>query len=96
MRSADEALPVATILSQARVRALFAACFAMSAAHGALYVFYSIHLADHHYSKFLVGCLWSLGVLAEIVVFFCMAACRAALACAPFCCSVLPRRSCVS
>jgi PPP family 3-phenylpropionic acid transporter len=70
--AADEALPVATILRQPRVQALFAACFAMSAAHGALYVFYSIHLADHHYSKFLVGCLWSLGVLAEIVVFFYM------------------------
>ena len=43
------------------------------AAHGALYVFYSIHLSDHHYSTFLVGCLWSLGVVAEIVVFFFMA-----------------------
>jgi len=63
---------VGTILRQARVRALFAACFAMSAAHGALYVFYSIHLTEHRYSKFLVGCLWSLGVLAEIVVFFFM------------------------
>ncbi|MBN8455636.1 MFS transporter [Accumulibacter sp.] len=60
------------ILQQTRVRALFAACFAMSAAHGALYVFYSIHLSDHHYSKVLVGSLWSLGVLAEIVVFFFM------------------------
>jgi PPP family 3-phenylpropionic acid transporter len=60
------------ILQQTRVRALFAACFAMSAAHGALYVFYSIHLSDHHYSTFLVGSLWSLGVLAEIVVFFFM------------------------
>ncbi len=72
--SADAPVPVATILRQARVRALFAACFLMSAAHGALYVFYSIHLAAHHYSKFLVGCLWSLGVLAEIGVFLCMAA----------------------
>jgi PPP family 3-phenylpropionic acid transporter len=71
--SAEAHLPVATIIRQARVRALFAACFAMSAAHGALYVFYSIHLSDHHYSKFLVGCLWSLGVVAEIVVFFFMA-----------------------
>lgn len=69
---AREHLPVATILRQTRVRALFAACFAMSAAHGALYVFYSIHLADHHYSTFLVGSLWSLGVLTEIVVFFFM------------------------
>jgi PPP family 3-phenylpropionic acid transporter len=71
--SAEAHPPVATIIRQARVRALFAACFAMSAAHGALYVFYSIHLSDHHYSKFLVGCLWSLGVVAEIVVFFFMA-----------------------
>ncbi|MBL8425154.1 MAG: MFS transporter [Candidatus Accumulibacter phosphatis] len=70
--SADEHLPVGDIVRQTRVRALFAACFMMSAAHGALYVFYSIHLADHHYSKFLVGCLWSLGVLAEIIVFFFM------------------------
>jgi PPP family 3-phenylpropionic acid transporter len=75
------AVPVATILRQARVRALFAACFLMSAAHGALYVFYSIHLADHHYSKFLVGCLWSLGVLAEIGSSFSWRPCCAALAC---------------
>ena len=60
------------ILRQPRVRALLAACFTMSAAHGALYVFYSIHLADHAYSKAEVGALWSLGVLAEIVVFILM------------------------
>ena len=70
--STDEHLPVGDIVRQTRVRALFAACFMMSAAHGALYVFYSIHLADHQYGKFLVGCLWSLGVLAEIIVFFFM------------------------
>lgn len=64
---------ITAILRQPRVRALMAACFAMSAAHGALYVFYSIHLADHHYSKTEVGLLWSLGVLAEIVVFLFMA-----------------------
>ncbi|MGC1518477.1 MAG: MFS transporter, partial [Azonexus sp.] len=67
-----DSLPVADILRQPRVRALLAACFAMSAAHGALYVFYSIHLANHGYSKAEVGGLWSLGVLAEIVVFMLM------------------------
>jgi len=67
-----DSLPVADILRQPRVRALLAACFAMSAAHGALYVFYSIHLASHGYSKSEVGGLWSLGVLAEIVVFMLM------------------------
>jgi PPP family 3-phenylpropionic acid transporter len=67
-----DSLPVADILRQPRVRALLAACFAMSAAHGALYVFYSIHLANHGYSKSEVGGLWSLGVFAEIVVFMLM------------------------
>lgn len=61
------------ILRQPRVRALLAACFAMSAAHGALYVFYSIHLSAHDYSKTEVGLLWSLGVVAEILVFLFMA-----------------------
>lgn len=68
----EEGPPIGAILRQARVRALLGACFAMSAAHGALYVFYSIHLADHHYSKTEVGLLWSLGVVAEILVFLVM------------------------
>ena len=65
-------LPVREILRQAPVQALLLACVAMSAAHGALYVFYSIHLADHGYNKFEIGLLWSLGVVAEILVFLVM------------------------
>ena len=64
---------VAEILCRPKVRALMLACFAMSAAHGAFYVFYSIHLAGHGYSKTEVGALWSLGVVAEIFVFMWMA-----------------------
>jgi PPP family 3-phenylpropionic acid transporter len=71
-RHSEAHLPVGEILRKPHVRALFAACFAMSAAHGALYIFYSIHLSANGYSKSLVGGLWSLGVLAEIVVFFFM------------------------
>ena len=67
-----DSLPVRDILRQSRVRALLAACFAMSAAHGALYVFYSIHLAANGYSKAEVGALWSFGVVAEIMVFMLM------------------------
>lgn len=65
--------PIGQILRQPRVAALMLACFAMSAAHGAFYVFYSIHLAGHGYSKTEVGALWSLGVFAEIAVFMLMA-----------------------
>ncbi len=54
--------------------ALLAASFLMAAAHGPFYVFYSIHLAAHGYDKTLIGALWSLGVLAEILVFLYMPA----------------------
>ena len=56
-------------LKRPEVVALLTACFFMSAAHGPLYVFYSIHLVDHGYGKTVVGALWSLGVVAEILVF---------------------------
>lgn len=72
VRAAGEAPGLRDILGEARVRALLGACVAMSAAHGALYVFYSIHLADHGYSTTAVGILWSLGVVAEIGVFMLM------------------------
>lgn len=60
------------ILRQRRVQVLLAACFLMSAAHGALYVFYSIHLVAAGYDKALVGWMWTLGVVAEIGVFMLM------------------------
>lgn len=66
---ARELQPIAAILRRPQVLALMTACFAMSAAHGAYYVFYSIHLDGHGYSSTAVGLLWSLGVLAEIFVF---------------------------
>lgn len=68
-----EETPIRDILRQPRVLALMGACFAMSAAHGGFYVFYSIHLSGHGYAKTAVGLLWSLGVLAEIGVFLLMA-----------------------
>ena len=57
------------VLLRPGVAALLAACFCMTVAHGALYAFYSIYLASVGYSKTLIGMLWTLGVLAEIVVF---------------------------
>jgi PPP family 3-phenylpropionic acid transporter len=65
------AVPVALgeILRRPEVKALMVACFFMSAAHGALYVFYSLHLVAHGYSKSVVGWMWTLGVAAEIAVF---------------------------
>lgn len=63
---------VRSIVARREVRALLAACFLMSAAHGPLYVFYSIHLVDAGYGKGLVGWMWTIGVVAEIGVFIAM------------------------
>ncbi len=48
---------------------LLGAGFCMAVAHGALYAFLSLHLERQGYSAFLIGWLWTVGVLAEIVVF---------------------------
>lgn len=57
------------VLRRPQVLALLGACFCMVVAHGALYAFYSIHLSHAGYSKLAIGALWTLGVLAEILVF---------------------------
>lgn len=60
------------VLRQRRVGFVFGAGLLMIAAHGALYVFYSIHLVAQGYSTTVVGLLWTLGVVAEILVFLVM------------------------
>lgn len=54
------------------VIAFLGSCFFMSAAHGALYVFYSIHLTEQGYDPSSIGWMWTLGVVAEIGVFLAM------------------------
>lgn len=73
-RAHADSAPLSEILRRGEVRRFLAAAFFMSAAHGVLYVFYSIYLVEHGYSKSVVGWLWTLGVLAEIGVFFYMPA----------------------
>jgi PPP family 3-phenylpropionic acid transporter len=68
----------------------------MSAAHGALYVFYSLHLVEHGYSKTLVGWMWTLGVIAEIAVFMGMPQLLRAFSLRASWCSALLRRCCAS
>lgn len=66
------AMNLREVLQRREVRALLGACFLMSAAHGAFYVFYSIYLVGAGYDKALVGWMWTLGVVAEIIVFMLM------------------------
>lgn len=62
-------VPVWGRLREPAIAAFFASCFLMLFAHAALYAFYSLHLHGFGYSKTFIGLAWTIGVLAEIVVF---------------------------
>jgi len=61
---------VRELLSRTSVLSFFASTFLMIAAHSSLYVYYSLYLSDMGYSKTVIGLMWSLGVIAEILFFF--------------------------
>ena len=60
------------ILTHPAVIAFFVMNFLLQVAHGSYYTFFSIHLQLHGYGKLAIGLLWSLGVVAEIVLFMWM------------------------
>jgi PPP family 3-phenylpropionic acid transporter len=51
-------------------RAALGAGFCMAVAHGVLYAFLTLHLQRLGYSASVIGALWTLGVVAEIAVFY--------------------------
>lgn len=57
------------VLKQPVVIAFLLAAFLMQLSHGAYYTFFSLFLEHQGYSNSVIGLLWALGVLAEIVVF---------------------------
>lgn len=59
-----------TLLKRREVVAFFTSTGLMIAAHTSLYIFLSLYLAQHGYSKLMIGMLWAVGVIAEIVFFF--------------------------
>lgn len=59
-------------LQQPHVIVFFLVLFFLQFSHGAYYVFYSIYLDQWGYSKSLIGVLWTIGVVCEIVIFICM------------------------
>ena len=59
-------------LRQPGVPAFFVAVALMQLSHGPYYTFLSIHLEALGYGRGLIGLLWALGVLAEIVLFMFM------------------------
>ena len=63
---------ILTIMRRPPVIAFFLVCFLLQAGHGTYYSFYSIYMEQWGYSKTLIGQLWALGVIAEVLVFLVM------------------------
>ena len=58
------------VLLNPDVRWFLLSGFFMQFAHAALYVFYSLYLANLGYDKFQIGLFWALGVFAEVMFFY--------------------------
>lgn len=63
---------IVSILRLPSVSAFFLVCFLLQTAHGAYYTFYTIYMEEVGYSKTLIGQLWAVGVVAEVLVFLVM------------------------
>ncbi len=70
--SPSDSVSLLTVLAQPPVIVLFVICFLMQASHGPYYAFYSIFIEESGYSRRVIGQLWALGVVAEIIVFLFM------------------------
>jgi PPP family 3-phenylpropionic acid transporter len=65
-------LPLRDTLRQPVVLALLVSCLLAQASHGPYYTFFSIYLDELGYTRTLIGVLWALGVVAEIIIFLLM------------------------
>ncbi len=68
----EDHVPLKKILANPRVVGLLLICFLMQASHGPYYTFYSIYMHSFDYSLSLIGGLWALGVIAEVLIFVLM------------------------
>jgi len=68
----EEVKGLASIIKQPPVLVFFMACFLMQVSHGPYYTFYSVYLDSYGYSNRMIGLLWSLGVISEVVLFLFM------------------------
>lgn len=65
-----QAVSVRALAAEPRVRWFFLSVLLMIFAHGALYTYFSLHLAALGYSTSAIGVFWVLGVIVEIGFFF--------------------------
>ena len=68
----DDRRSFMAIVRQPAVLAFVATCFLLQVSHGPYYTFFSVYLEQLNYDRTAIGLLWSLGVLAEVLLFLVM------------------------
>jgi PPP family 3-phenylpropionic acid transporter len=63
---------VRTIIRSPELMSFLAVCFLLQASHAPYYTFYTLYLSDFGYTKTVIGILWALGVLFEVLLFIAM------------------------
>lgn len=63
---------LSSIIKRPEIIAFLSISFLVQLSHGPYYTFYTIYLEQHLYSRSLIGQLWALGVIAEVVIFLFM------------------------
>ena len=58
-----------SIVMKPAVVGILISCFLMQLSHGPFYAFFAIYLSENSYNTNLIGIIWSLGVIAEILIF---------------------------
>ena len=69
MKHGEESEGFLVLLWRPQVLAFLVAAFLIQFSHGAYYTFFSLFLEAQGYSKTMIGFLWALGVMAEVLVF---------------------------
>jgi PPP family 3-phenylpropionic acid transporter len=72
VKKTEDTVGVFKIIKQPEVIAFFTVYMLLQLAHGPYYVFYSIYLNSFNYTPTLIGQLWALGVVAEVLLFIFM------------------------
>jgi MFS transporter, PPP family, 3-phenylpropionic acid transporter len=68
-RRTDSPIAAQGLLASKSFRALIWIALCNQIAHGPLYVYFGIYLKEHGFDELVIGKLWALGVLCEIVAF---------------------------
>ena len=69
-QNTSSAAPLWLVLKRPTVWLFLFVCFLLQVSHGPYYTFYSIYLHDLDYSAAVIGWLWAIGVIAEILLFW--------------------------